>query len=113
MSEDWDVGTPSDIPEGGARAFTRGTGFNALSVVVARRAGRLYAYLNDCPHAFTPLDWDSGRLLSLDGNYLQCGTHGAMFRFEDGLCVLGPCKGRSLRPVKLRLDGEQIVLTVG
>lgn len=113
MSEEWEVGTPSDIPEGGARAFTRGTGFNALSVVVASRAGRLYAYLNDCPHAFTPLDWDSGRLLSLDGNYLQCGTHGAMFRFEDGLCVLGPCKGRSLRPVKLRLDGERIVLTVG
>jgi nitrite reductase/ring-hydroxylating ferredoxin subunit len=113
MAESWEVGRFSDVPEGGAQSFTRGTGYNAYSVVVARRAGRLYAFVNDCPHAFTPLDWDSGRLLSLDGNYLQCGTHGAMFRFEDGLCVLGPCKGQSLRPVKLRLEGEAILVEPG
>lgn len=112
MATEWEVGTLADIPEGGARAFGRGSGAGALSVVVARRAGRLFAFLNDCPHAFTPLDWDSGGLLSLDGHYLQCGTHGALFRFEDGLCVLGPCKGRSLRKVALRMDGDRVLLTL-
>ncbi|MFM2418882.1 MAG: hypothetical protein RL385_3605 [Pseudomonadota bacterium] len=65
-------------------------------LIVLRSKGRVRAYENRCPHRFTTLDWVPGRLLSADGAYLQCATHGALFRLEDGLCIHGPCQGEAL-----------------
>jgi nitrite reductase/ring-hydroxylating ferredoxin subunit len=38
----------------------------------------------------------------------MCAHHSAMFRFEDGLCVDGPCQGASLIRFPLRVKGRQI-----
>jgi nitrite reductase/ring-hydroxylating ferredoxin subunit len=65
-------------------------------LIVLRWQGRVRAYENRCPHRFTTLDWVPGRLMSADGAYLQCATHGALFRVEDGLCIHGPCQGDAL-----------------
>lgn len=81
-----------------------------VELFVVRRAERCWAYHNECPHAGAPLEWQADQFLSLDGTRIQCAMHGAQFRFEDGHCVAGPCAGRSLRAVAIRLQGGAVVL---
>jgi nitrite reductase/ring-hydroxylating ferredoxin subunit len=33
-----------------------------------------------------------------------------MFRFDDGKCVDGPCKGASLDAVKVKIDSDALVV---
>ena len=43
-----------------------------------------------------------------DAELLMCAHHSAMFRFEDGLCIDGPCQGAALTPVAIRIEQRQI-----
>ncbi len=74
---------------------------------VVRRGRQVYAYLNSCPHTGGPLDWVPHQFLDLDKAFIQCATHDALFRINDGFCVSGPCIGERLTalPVFIR-DGE-------
>lgn len=99
-----------DVPEGAARGFRFGEGTSFMAVFVARKDGQLFAYDNSCPHMGTPLDFRPGRFVTSDRRHLSCSTHGARFRFEDGFCVVGPCKGSSLRPLKIAVEAGEIVL---
>lgn len=76
-------------------------GDGVIEIVVIRRGGVLYMYENRCPHQGTPLETFPDKFLNEDGSLLICSTHGARFRVEDGLCVSGPCKGQSLRPLMI------------
>jgi nitrite reductase/ring-hydroxylating ferredoxin subunit len=73
-----------------------------------RRGDALYAYWNECPHHGVALESPEHGLFSDDRSLLQCGFHGARFRFEDGLCVHGPCLGRSLPPFPVALAGGEV-----
>jgi nitrite reductase/ring-hydroxylating ferredoxin subunit len=53
--------------------------------------GEPRAYLNRCRHLPIPLDAGSRSFLTEDGEHLLCGTHGALYRRDDGVCVAGPC----------------------
>ena len=47
-----------------------------------------------------------GTFWTYDAQWLMCAHHSAMFRFEDGVCVDGPCVGHALTPVPIRIvDG--------
>ena len=70
------------------------------AIIVRDVQGTLHAYLNVCMHMPIPLDAGGGDFLSPERTHLLCRTHGATYRLEDGLCVRGPCQGRSL----VRLD---------
>ncbi len=87
------------IPEGQARGFTVGSGAERRDILVVRRGGRVFGYVNSCPHTGSPLDWTPDRFMSPDGRHLMCATHGALFRVEDGYCVSGPCARQSLERV--------------
>ncbi len=103
-----------DIPDGQARGFVLDRGGAELRLFVVRRGGRVHGYRNACPHVGVPLDWTEDRFMTLDGTHLLCGTHGAQFRVEDGYCVLGPCKGKSLTPLPVRLTPcSDVVLDQG
>ncbi len=80
------------------------------ALVVLAPDGEPHAYRNICQHLPVMLDGGSRNFLTDDGRYLRCGTHGALFRLEDGFCVEGPCAGSYLRPFRLRREGEEIVL---
>lgn len=99
-----------DIPEGQGRGFVFGEGTARQAVFVIRWQGALHAYRNSCPHVGSPLDWPENRFFDASGRYLMCGTHGAVFRPEDGFCVEGPCAGRALERVVIRLREQQIYL---
>ena len=75
-----------------------------------RHAGVVRGYLNQCPHAWTELDWNPGEFFDQSGLHLVCSTHGAMFEPGTGHCVAGPCRGASLRRLELREQEGRVLL---
>ena len=75
-------------------------------LVVRTAGGELRAYINVCKHIPIPIDSGSGEYLTADGSHLFCGTHGALYRLEDGKCTEGPCRGEHLDPVRLDVSDE-------
>lgn len=75
-----------------------------------RYAGRIHAYLNQCPHNGTPLDWVEGEFFDETGQRLVCATHGALFDPETGRCLKGPCVNRTLIPLAVKLVENRILI---
>jgi nitrite reductase/ring-hydroxylating ferredoxin subunit len=98
----------ADISEGQGRGFVFGGGTERAAVFVIRWRGALHGYRNVCPHVGTPLDWPENRFFDSAGEYLMCGTHGAVFRPEDGACIEGPCSGRALARIALKIEDGAI-----
>jgi nitrite reductase/ring-hydroxylating ferredoxin subunit len=95
----------ADIADGESNGFvaTRADG-ERIGVLAVRRDGQVFAYVNSCPHTGAPLDFTPGRFLNADKTLIQCSTHGALFRIEDGFCVKGPCAGKALVSVAIAVD---------
>ena len=71
-----------------------------------RYRGHVYAYLNRCAHIPMEMDWNPGKFLSLDKQYLICATHDAHYLPDTGICTSGPCpKGSGL--VKLTISERE------
>jgi nitrite reductase/ring-hydroxylating ferredoxin subunit len=102
-----------DIPDPGSRGFTVETGGEKREIFVVRRGGRVYGYVNSCPHTGVNLEWIPDEFLTEDQTLIICSTHGAEFRIEDGYCVAGPCMGDSLAIAKLEIDKGTILLDAG
>ncbi len=106
----------SDIPSQKARGFhlmrvdEDGTR-RPWSIIVVRWGRQVFGYVNKCPHDGVNLDWERNQFLDPNGIRLMCGKHGAVFELGTGLCVDGPCKGRSLTPVALKLLDNDICVT--
>lgn len=96
-----------DIPDGEGRGFEVDGGEDIL---VVRRGDKAFGYLNVCPHAASPLDWVENQFMNLDKSHILCATHGAEFRIEDGFCVLGPCRGKSLSPVAVSVRNGEVAM---
>ncbi len=99
-----------ELPESGTKGFLLGSGADRLDLFVVWRAGVLRGYLNDCPHAHTPLETRPDRFLDRDETYLLCTTHGARFTIDDGTCISGPCRGKSLTPLPVTIADGKIFL---
>jgi nitrite reductase/ring-hydroxylating ferredoxin subunit len=98
-----------DIPDGGAKGFDPSPGrFTGLFAV--RRGGAVWVYLNSCPHLGVSLDIAPDRFLDARRQHIQCSTHGALFRIEDGFCLKGPCAGERLTPIAARIDGGVVLV---
>lgn len=95
-----------DIPDGDAIGVTTAEG----EVVLVRQHREVFAYRNHCPHLGIELNFQPDVFLDLDGRYIQCANHGALFQIEDGLCVYGPCQGQALQPLPIQLHEGVIYL---
>ena len=73
----------------------------AQSAFAVRFCGKVSAFVNRCPHAWTELDWQPGEFFDLTGLRLVCATHGAMFEPHNGRCVAGPCPGAALEKLQV------------
>ncbi|HKT74418.1 MAG TPA: Rieske (2Fe-2S) protein [Steroidobacteraceae bacterium] len=100
----------SDLERGSARAFTIGSGDWPLRGFVVRAGDEVRAYVNRCPHAGHPLNMQPDGFLTPDGALVLCASHGALFEKLTGYCVAGPCAGRSLRAVPLRIEAGFVLL---
>lgn len=66
------------------------------------------AYLNLCPHLGIELNWLPGRFMDTENLFIQCSTHGALFKPGNGECIAGPCQGDALTPLKIRLQNGEV-----
>lgn len=98
-----------EIPDGGARKFKFRNDKRRFEMFIQRRGEKIFAYKNSCPHAGLPLDNRPGKFLDYEKAHLFCASHGARFRIEDGYCLLGPCKGQSLRAVDIYIEGGMVL----
>lgn len=99
-----------DIDDHESSGFIADFGYKKVAVLAVRQGETVYVYENSCPHIGTPMDVIPGEFLSEDGSHIECGTHLAQFRIEDGLCVEGPCEGDKLTQIKAEVrDGAVYV----
>lgn len=100
----------SDLEDPGSRAFAIGEGAWPLRGFVVRVGDRVFAYANRCPHAGHPLNWRPDEFLAHDKAAILCRSHGAMFERTTGECLAGPCAGRSLRALTVRVEAGLVIL---
>jgi nitrite reductase/ring-hydroxylating ferredoxin subunit len=98
----------TDIPDPGTREFSIELFSPPLTLFIVRQGDAVYAYVNRCPHTGVELNWQPNVFLDIDHQHLQCATHGALFRIEDGYCIYGPCLGASLTAVPLRIRKDML-----
>ena len=101
----------NEITDPGSCGFSAQLTGGTREILVVRVQDRVYGYINSCPHTGAPLDWIPDRFLSLEGDYIQCANHDALFRIEDGICVSGPCTGQGLGVVPLEVVDGMIILS--
>ena len=101
----------ADLADPGSRAFSLGDGDWPLRGFVVRRGGQVFGYVNHCPHAGHPLNWRPDQFLSPDRTVIMCSSHGALYDIASGACIAGPCDGRGLRPLPLRIAAGLVLLS--
>ncbi|MDB6143479.1 MAG: Ferredoxin subunit of nitrite reductase and ring-hydroxylating dioxygenase [Pseudomonas sp.] len=102
--------TLDEIADGGALGLPEQQQLDLQGLVVLRRGDEAWAYINRCPHFSVPLNYQPQTFCTYRSKILMCAHHSAMFRFEDGQCVDGPCKGAQLQQVPVRVIDRQIVM---
>lgn len=73
-----------------------------------RKQGLIAADEQPPPVKFMEVSSPSSSLFTVDGQYLMCKSHGAVFDPSSGICVAGPCQGQALVPLETRVmeDGS-------
>jgi nitrite reductase/ring-hydroxylating ferredoxin subunit len=75
---------------------------HSLPAFAIRFRGRVHAYVNECRHQRTELDWHPGQFFDDAKLYLVCASHGALYAPDTGACVEGPCRGARLHALPVR-----------
>jgi nitrite reductase/ring-hydroxylating ferredoxin subunit len=84
----------------------------SITGFVIRFKGVPYAYVNQCAHVSVELDWNEGDFFTAQQDFLICSTHGAHYRPDNGFCVMGPCKGKRLKPLQVIEQNGQIIINI-
>ena len=104
------IGRLDEIDDPGCREFSIGEGDWPFRGFVVRKGDDVFAYQNYCVHAGHPLNWQPDNFLTKDKSAIICASHGATFAIDSGECFAGPCVGKALRQVEVRIqDGDVIV----
>lgn len=80
---------------------------------VVRKGDCAFAYVNDCPHQFLPLNWKTHSFLNLARTRILCVMHAGTFDIETGQVMSGPMPPNcALEPVPVSVEGGLILLAV-
>jgi len=101
----------ADLPDPGSRGFMFREGDYLFLGFITRTDRKVAGWIDRCPHAGMPLAMLPDRYLTREGNLILCASHGALFRPSDGLCLGGPCAGKSLWPWAVTVEGGVVVTT--
>ncbi len=113
MSARVQVGAESELAAGSVRVVSLAPGWNGVpreAIVLRDREGVVRAFENLCRHLPIPLDAGSREFLDETGRHLVCATHGALYAIGNGVCVSGPCGGKSLFAIDVEIDEGVVVL---
>ena len=101
------VGRLDELADPGCREFTIGEGDWPFRGFVVRRGDEVHAYQNYCMHVGHPLNFKPDSFLTKDESLIICASHGALYEIDSGLCVAGPCPGKTLNKLPVDIvDGE-------
>lgn len=96
-----------EIPSQSARGFN----LDGRALVAVHHNERFFVYENRCPHRGVELEWQPDQFFDFEGNFIQCATHGALFKIDTGECIAGPCNGQALTAVAFtQVDGQIVLL---
>ena len=92
--------------------FSKHSNLFSKNIILIRRNGKLYAWLDACPHYENgpAMALKKDQYLSPDQQFLMCFGHGAKFDIATGLCVHGPCLGKKLTPMYFEIISDEIFL---
>jgi len=110
MTKPYPVCHKEDIPENGSKGFSIEARSGEIEFFVVRKNNRYFAYVNSCPHTNINLEWVADQFLDMNNNLIQCSLHGAKFMIEDGLCIFGPCLGKKLKSLDIRIEDDYLQL---
>ncbi len=75
---------------------------------VVQANGNVFGYLNRCGHVPVELDWPEGQFFDDEAVFIVCATHGASYSPQSGACLGGPCAGRGLVKLDIKIEQDQI-----
>lgn len=99
------------LGHGETRVFELAYAGRTREAFVLAHEGSFFAYLNECPHWSVELDLGDGHFYDEDLDRVYCKNHGAIFSPTTGECDSGPCLGRSLVALRIRRDGDDILVS--
>ena len=112
MSDAIEICPLAEIADPGSRAFSIGSGDWPLRGFLVRAGDAVFAYVNRCPHAGHPLNWQPDDFLTQDRTLIMCRSHGALFELNTGRCVAGPCGGKSLAALRARVEEGIVIVDI-
>lgn len=105
-------GTPiceiEQIADGTGRMFAFGDPPQTFHLLILRSGESFLAYRNRCPHFGVPLAAKDEQLIFNPHLTVSCNTHYARFRWQDGYCESGDCKGEWLEPIAIQNLGGML-----
>ena len=104
------VGRLDELDDPGCREFSIGEGDWPFRGFVVRKGNAVYAYQNYCKHVGHPLNFKPDSFLTKDQALIICASHGALYEIDTGLCIAGPCPGKSLTAVRTEIVDGMIVV---
>ncbi|HEB27710.1 hypothetical protein LCGC14_2266510 [marine sediment metagenome] len=96
-----------ELPDNGSKSLE----LDGEACFAVRQGQAVYLYRNTCPHLGLPLDLMPDQFLGFDKRYIQCTSHGALFKINTGLCIAGPCQGKSLQPLACEIVDGAVFLS--
>ena len=102
----------SELREGDVSCIELSTPKGIFPLIVARKDGVVFGYVNACPHQFLPLNHRATGIVSADGLKLICSMHEAAFDLMSGERLAGPAVA-ALDPVPLGEGSGEIFITDG
>ena len=102
------IATVGEIAPGRTKKFLLDCPMGELEGFILNVGGEHHAFLNRCRHVPMSLDWVENQFFTAEGDYIQCATHGALYRPETGECMGGPPCGKSLHRIPLTIDAGTI-----
>ena len=97
------VGRIDELADPDSREFRIGDGDWPFKGFVVRQGTDIFAYQNSCRHLGHPMNWKPDSFLTQDNANIICSSHGAIYEIDTGLCIGGPCLGKSLRALPLEV----------
>ncbi len=95
-----------------AKEFSIESGAVPVNIFLININNNFFAYENRCPHTGVTLNWQPDQFFDIENHFIQCSTHGALFRFDDGYCVRGPCAGAKLGSYPLKIEDGEVYVEV-
>ena len=73
---------------------------------------KYYAYRNKCQHLAVELDGDNNEFFDEEEKFIVCATHGAIYEPSSGKCLMGPCVGKKLEILNLKVLKDKLIVTL-